>query len=378
MSSPSPSLSDLQIVSGKAPADEMTISIVQGTELSPVDRKAWTEMQEGNPDLKNPFFRLEFIEALARVRPTVKIAILKRGFTPIAYWPYQENTPGIATPVGEKIGCMHGVICRKGAEIDGGALARLCGLNAWRFDHLLGSQGIFTPYYYDQQESPYMDLSEGFEAYCAERKAKGHSNRVLSELGRKCRRMEREIGPLRFELASRDPANLELLVKWKKRQMKETGRRDLFIQSPWVLPLVENTIKMENIAFSGLMSVLYLKEEPIAIHYGFRSFDYLHGIFFAFNREYSRYSPGMALVLQLVKQAHGCGINRIDMGKADERYKQMWKSDATPISVGAFESRLWPTVMGRPLYKAKRAVSRSWIGEPIKRVVAQLQRVSDA
>ena len=160
--------------------------------------------------------------------------------------------------------------------------------------------------------------------------------------------------------------------------MKETGRRDLFIQSPWVLPLVENTIKMENIAFSGLMSVLYLKEEPIAIHYGFRSFDYLHGIFFAFNREYSRYSPGMALVLQLVKQAHGCGINRIDMGKGDERYKQMWKSDATPISVGAFESRLWPTVMGRPLYKAKRAVSRSWIGEPIKRVVAQLQRVSDA
>lgn len=369
---------DLQLISSKLTSHEISISIVAGTELSPPDRKGWMQIQEENSKLQNPFFRLEFTEALAHVRPSVKVAILKRGFTPIAYWPYQENIPGIATPVGEKIGCMHGVICREGAEIDGGVLARLCGLKAWRFDHLLTSQQIFTPYIYEKQESSYMDLSEGFEAYCANRKKKGHSNRALAELGRKCRRMEREIGPLRLEMDCKDPAALELLVKWKTRQMRMTGRRDLFVQSPWVIPLVENTLRMDGDDFRGMMSVLYLKEEPIAIHYGLRSFDHLHGIFFAFNRKYSHHSPGMALVLQLVKQAHDHGINRIDMGKGEERYKQMWKSGGTLVSVGAWESKMFPKALGRPAHKVKRAISRSWIGEPLKRTVGQFQRFSDS
>tara|TARA_R110002096_G_scaffold42893_30_gene115424 strand:- start:4222 stop:5367 length:1146 start_codon:yes stop_codon:yes gene_type:complete len=342
------------------------VSVVSADSLSSRERECWASIRAANPDLSSPFFAFEYIEGVARFCDGIKVAILYRDGDAFAFWPFHEIKPGVAGPVGGKIGCMQGVICSRDTQLDGMMLASSCGLHTWKFDHLLASQETFSPFLFDTLESRYMDLSRGFDAYRKERAEAGHSNKAIRNGLASGRKLGREVGEIRFDPDCKDPAMLRQLIGWKQRQMRDTGIGDLFARCPWIEPFVESTLSSDGDSFRGVLSVLYSDDIPIAAQFGFFSEGALHGIFLSFDRKFHRYSPGMVLLLEMAKHAQESGIKRIDLGKGGEPFKKRLMSTSTVVGVGALESRPINAFLRSSGFALKKGVISAGIDRPIR------------
>jgi hypothetical protein len=99
-------------------------------------------------------------------------------------------------------------------------------LVAWDFDHLLASQSSFEVFHDDLETSPQLDLSASYETYARER----HAARAEQI---KARRIERDLGPLRFVTHAADQVLLQKTLAWKSRQYLDNEKADLFALS-WI------------------------------------------------------------------------------------------------------------------------------------------------
>ena len=70
------------------------------------------------------------------------------------------------------------------------------------------------------------------------------------------RRMEREVGPLRFEVHSCDSQMLKQVLAWKSQQYRRSGWKDLFA-TRWGRALVERIHQVQSPSFAGMLSLLF-------------------------------------------------------------------------------------------------------------------------
>jgi CelD/BcsL family acetyltransferase involved in cellulose biosynthesis len=305
---------------------------VAARELAPEDVTAWTALQETDPLLASPYFRPEFTIAVASVRDDVWVAVIERGGEPVGFFSYQNDGMRIGRPVGGPLSDYQGIIAKRDLAWDAAQLIRECGLREWKFDHLLAAQEPFRRFHQVATQSPVIDLSKGYEAYVEDRRRAG-SERIVKVL-RQRRKLEREVGPLRFELHSTDHAVLATLMRWKSRQYQELGTVDAF-DIPWVVKVVEKIHSMQGESFAGVLSVLYAGHQPIAAHMGMRSKTVWHYWFPAYDPAFGKSSPGNILLLEMAERASSLGISSIDLGKGAELYKQSLMNRAIPIAQGA-------------------------------------------
>ena len=102
----------------------LTLRCVKVAVLGEADWRLWCELQRTEPLLESPYFRPEFVRAVATVRTDVEIAVLKRDGTTVGFFPFQRGTLHIGRPVGGKLSDYHGVIARPDLEFDAGWLVR--------------------------------------------------------------------------------------------------------------------------------------------------------------------------------------------------------------------------------------------------------------
>ena len=163
-------------------------------------------------------------------------------------------------------------------------LIRGCGLKAWTFDHLIASQSPFHSHHYMLDESPYMDLSRGFDAYHAELRKRG--SRSVQQIQRKMRKIEREQAPLRFDPHTADKRVMSALFSWKSQQC-----RDCKVTDPFAIPgtkeFVEKSLTEGTEAFSTMLSASYVGDQLAAVHFGLRSHGVLHCLFQAYAPDFS-------------------------------------------------------------------------------------------
>src|ERR1700693_1077442 len=307
------------------------VRVIPARALTPEDMVAWTALQEANPSLASPFFRPEFTTTVASVRDDVWVAVIERSRVAVGFFSYQRGWMGIGRPVGGPLSDYQGIIVEKDFVWDAAQLVRDCGLRQWNFDHLLAVQEPFRSFHHVATHSPVIDLSKGYKAHVEDRRCAG-SEQIIVAL-RKRRKMEREIGPLRFEFHSTDRAMLATLMRWKASQLQELGAVDAF-RVPWVVKVVEKIHSTQGESFAGVLSVLYGADKPIAAHMGMRSRTVWHWWFPAYDQTFAKYSPGILLLLDMAKHASSLGISTIDMGKGTEPYKQRLMNGAIPIAEG--------------------------------------------
>ena len=85
----------------------------------------------------------------------------------------------------------------------------------------------------------------------------------------------------------------------------------------------------------GTLSVLHVGERIAAVHLGLRSEQSLSCWFPAYDPSLARYSPGLVLMLGMARAAADAGLQHLDLGKGDERYKQSLKTGDLTIGEGA-------------------------------------------
>ncbi|MFI6598201.1 GNAT family N-acetyltransferase [Nonomuraea sp. NPDC050536] len=309
----------------------MNITVVRPGELGDSERSRWRELQKADPSLDNPFLSVEFALAMDRLRDYVRVAVIQDANRIVGFFPYERHSFGIGKPLGGFLTTCHGLISIPDLKIDAKALLRACKLSVFDFDHLVAGQPTFAQYETDVRPAPVMDFTSGFEAWIDQVKANSPKN--LKTVRYKERKLGREQGDLRFAWASADKKVLDTLLTWKSDQYRRTGRVDRFAQ-PWIVQLIEEMHGLSTPDFSGVLTMLYAGDVPVAGHFGLRTATTLVGWFPAYDTEYARYSPGIVHHLQMAEAAAGAGLHMVDMGKGGKEYKDWLKSGVLYVAEG--------------------------------------------
>lgn len=309
----------------------MRVSIVRPGELGPDDIANWRAMQSSTPSLASPFLSPEFTIAVGEFRPSARVAVLGEGSDVVGFFPFERGRFGAGLPIASGLTDCQGVIHAPGVQWDARDLVRACQLPTWRFDHLEASQQAFERYRTGVSRSPIIDLSNGFDAYYEKLAAQGPQ--FCKNIARKARKLEREAGELRFVADSDDASAFRSLLAWKSAQYRRTGQFDIFAWS-WVTDLIEALFGTRRGDFSGLLSVLYAADVPIAAHFGLRGGDILAHWFPAYDVEFSRYSAGLLMHLRMAEFTPTAGVRVIDLGTGVQRYKDELKNGDLFVGVG--------------------------------------------
>ena len=313
----------------------VTATVIRPAELGPAEIASWHAMQAGDPALANPFLSPEFAFAVGRLRPSARVAVLNDGPDTTGFFPFERRSFGLVVPIAAGLTDCQGLVHGPGAHWDVRELLRACGIASWQFDHLVAGQP-FEQLRTVLAPSPVVDLTAGYDAYHADLRRR--SPEFASSTGRKARKLAREVGELRLVEASGDVAELRTLMAWKSDQYRRTGRPDRFSQ-PWTVDLVESLLATRTDALTGVLSVLYAGDSPVAAHFGLRAGELMTYWFPAYDPAFSRYSPGLTLALRLAQQLAADGVNRIDLGKGKMRYKDTMKTGELLVAEGTIAQR---------------------------------------
>jgi CelD/BcsL family acetyltransferase involved in cellulose biosynthesis len=309
----------------------MKITVVHPSELGQSELARWRSIQRATPTLANPFLSPEFTVAVGRLRSRARVAVLFDGPEIVGFFPFERRGLGYGVPIGAWHSDCQGLVHLAGLDWDPQELLRACGLAVWEFDHLVDGQKPFEPYQTARYPSPIMDLSAGFDPFLAQLRT-GRRTRFRSVL-REQRKLAREVGEVRFVFDSRDVEALRTVMAWKSAQYLRNGWADRFAR-PWLVELLEQLLDTRTEGFSGVLSMLYAGDEPVAGHFGLRSDRVMVSWFPAYDTRFRRYSPGLNMHLRLAEGAAAAAVQHLDMGPGGEGYKQRLRSRDLIVAQG--------------------------------------------
>lgn len=332
----------------------MNYSCFKVEELSTSHWAAWTQLVDSESTLDSPFFRPEFSRHVAAVRSDVSVGVLEDGGMPVGFFPFQRRGRSVQPVVGRLSEC-HGIIAAPATKWNPVKLLAACGIQALHFDHLPEAQVEFRRHAWGDTPSPYLDLSRGYEAYRAALKASGSS---FADAERKGRKLGREVGPLRFVWHDESPTTLNQLIEWKSAQHRGTSMLEIF-RHQWLCDLLGNLQRSQAADFSAPVSALYAGERLVAVHLGLVTRTMLHWWFPTYATEFEKYSPGLTLLLNVAEQAAARGLQRIELGPGESRYKDNFKSGDRPVFEGMVSRNQLTLVARSAWYHTKRYIRES-------------------
>jgi CelD/BcsL family acetyltransferase involved in cellulose biosynthesis len=308
------------------------IRVLKPDELGEEEAEVWRELRAKSGAPANPFMEPEFTLAVGRVRPAARVAVLWEDGEPAGFFPYEQGPLGHGRAIGLGVSDSQGAVLRPGLTIATRELLRACALSAWEFDNLEAGQGVFQPDAAEEFASPVIDVGAGYAAY--EEVLRAQSPKFLKTTLAKERKLGRQVGEVRFVFDERDPAALRTLMEWKSAQYRRTGRRDRFARE-WISTLVRLLHETRTPGCSGVLSVLYAADRPVAAHFGLRSSTVLSCWFPAYEPEFAKYSPGLILHLRMAESAAAEGIGMLDLGRGAAEYKDALKTGELRVYEGS-------------------------------------------
>ncbi|MFF4188015.1 GNAT family N-acetyltransferase [Streptomyces sp. NPDC001691] len=306
--------------------------VVRPGDLSAGELEVWRELRAKSQAPENPFLEPEFTLAVGRVRSSSRVAVVHDDGEPVAFFPYERGRVGRGRAIGFGVSDCQGIVARPELALGRDELMRACGLSSWEFDNLEAGQVLFAADAAAEYASYVIDVGAGYAAY--ETILRRRSPKFFKTTTAKERRLGRQAGEVRFVFDERDPAALARLMEWKSAQYRRTGRRDRFAQE-WISTLVQQLAHTRAPGCSGVLSVLYAGDEPVAAHFGLRSRTVLACWFPAYDPEFAKYSPGLVLHLRMAEAAAAEGIGMLDLGRGAAEYKDALKTGEIPVYEGA-------------------------------------------
>jgi CelD/BcsL family acetyltransferase involved in cellulose biosynthesis len=316
----------------------LRIRLVRPGELTGAD---WNHLLASPLNLDSPFLGPGFAAAVDLSRGGVHVAVVERG-SDRAFFAFQRHALGVGAPLGAYgiaphrsplgISDHHGIVTSDLDMIDLGALLPACGLRCWSFDHLTVRADCFAPFRDGVRSSPLITIPPGGIVEWTDRQ-RASGSRLLTELARKRRRLEREIGDVRFAIHSDDPRDLDRLVAMKRSQYRRTDSPDR-LRPGWVSRLLRTLQQTQTPEFAGRLSVLRVGDRIAAMHLGLRSTTTWHWWIPAYDPAFARHSPGQLLLWEMVRVSESEGIACIDLGAGDARYKDRFADDRTWLASG--------------------------------------------
>ncbi|MCA9134082.1 MAG: GNAT family N-acetyltransferase [Planctomycetales bacterium] len=349
-----------------APAGPLTFETLTAAEIEDPLRADWSAMRSQTAAYRPPFFSHQFVEAVARFVPEVRVVVARRGSQTLAILPYQRHGSRAARPVGLGINDAHGLLTNADAEWQMAEFLQRSALTSFAFHAApLALPGIAN-YELGRTRSFLADLTVdplGYENYLRKTSA------TIDRQGQKTRRLIKEMGPLRFEFDCRAPEMLQRLLQLKSDQYARTYTFDIF-SVRWIQQLLFQLHRQTSAAVRGVLSVLFAGQTPVALHFGLLEADLLHYWFPVFDPRYAYASPGTQLFLEVSRSAQERGIRAIDLGYGEQAYKHKLTNVVSEMSFGLISDN----PLRRLAYRSKLQLRERLRGLPIKSMVKPLTR----
>ncbi len=340
----------------------MQIDVKRPLDLDDGELEAWRAIQAADPDLASPYLAPEWVLALARSGgPDARqgrVAVLREDGAPVGFFAARAG-PFTALPMGAPLCDYQAMVAAPGTGIAARALARALGVQRIDLINMLADQPTFAPFLRGEGESHLIRLADGIEAYAAERKAAGSG--ILGDTAKKLRKLEREIGPVRFTPASASAEDWAQAMAWKRAQYRTTRQTDIFA-TPWVSAFLQRLRDEADDRFGARLYTLHAGDRLVATHIALHNGPVLHAWFIAHDEETSRYSPGVILMVEMLRWAAGRGLREFDLGPGAYRFKTSLANGSRAVGHG-FVGRASAAAAGRwAQYGVRRAAEALPLG----------------
>jgi CelD/BcsL family acetyltransferase involved in cellulose biosynthesis len=113
----------------------------------------------------------------------------------------------------------------------------------------------------------------------------------------------------------------------------------------------------------------------VAATVGVRSQCVLQGWITAFDRRFSKFSPGLILLTELAQAAEQLGIRRIDMGKGPEPFKRSFQSGSMELAEGSVDLHVMAGVLKQNWLRTREWVKTTSLATPARRLVDRVRTV---
>lgn len=340
--------------------------LLRWRDMAPGDRAAWAAFRAADRALRSPYFALGWLDAVDAARGDLVVLRGSRNGRPIAFLPVHARAYGLE-PAGGPLCDWHGFVAAPDADFSAREALGSRFTN-YRFSAAPASDRALTPFTRRRDVSPLIDLSDGFAAYLSPKR--GAAPRAVRSWRRGLRKLDQAGKPWRFVLDDPDPEVLGALLRMKSAQLRRTGKTDV-LSYRWARRLIECLMDLEDDAFRGMLSSLWIGDRLAAAHLGIRSGPVLHYWAPAHEREFSAYSPGMILMGQLAEHGAADGIAEIDLGPGLYRHKRDLANGAAPLIAGVVHGR---SLSGRASAVAHGALRR-WERLPLGALTEAPRRI---
>jgi len=293
------------------------------SELARDDRDAWSALLAESEVFQNPFLTPAFASAVAAVRDGVEVALLKQAGELVGV---QRTHRREGLPVGSALSGRQALISRPGLSICSREILAACNLATLEFHQLHDPHGHFQDDVWEQRDSEYADLSGGFSRYLSQQSAKTGR---FSKLENRRRKLEREVGPLRFEFHTDDLRVLQQLILWKSQQYQRTNGADPFAYD-WVGDLTRWFLTHPSEEVKPTLSALYAGEELVSVAYDLGHGPNTEAWFTAFNPRFAVYGPGLILLYEKLKASADEGRTTYFFGPGNDGYKKWFRTGSVP------------------------------------------------
>ena len=308
------------------------VEIVRPGKLSPLERQTWAAFQAAQPAFYSPLLSPEFAEAVGRVREDAAVAVFRRDGRITGFLAHHRRPGGFARPIGAVWSDYQAFIGEPGAAADGAQALRAAGVAIYRFNGLLDPEGVFAAAGGSAHDAYGMAVRTSGEDYWESRRAL--SPKRFKNLRRLESKLEREVGPVALIPNDRAREHFELMVGWKRDQLRRTGCHDV-LGADWSGALMRQLFARQEDPLQGLMLTLTVAGRPIAAHFGVRQGAAFHPWIAAFDPEFAAYSPGWMFMSHAVRAMPGLGLARYDLSAGHEHYKLPLASERVALLDGA-------------------------------------------
>jgi hypothetical protein len=146
--------------------------------------------------------------------------------------------------------------------------------------------------------------------------------RIVAESRRRAKHLERDLGPLRYDLANRRTEAFDACIAWKSEQFRASGLPD-----PFVNPREERLLRALVDDGIAVVSSLHAGDRLIAAHIGLDACGALHWWLPTYDRSLSNRAPGRLLLHWVLRQCYVRGDASFDFLRGDGAYKWVYATD---------------------------------------------------
>lgn len=307
-----------------------SLEILSLGDLTDVDRQLWSNFQAADANLASPYFSIRYAEAVDAARPGVKVLKFYQEERPAAYWPFRRGPLGTARPLAGTMDDLHGIIAHPSVSLDlqDRSLRRFLG--GYAFTSVPSDQRRHGLHGQMGDGNQVIDLSNGYAAWIEDR------SQVSSNFRREYRKVEKLLAQGQVEVRHDviDSKRFDRLIELKREAYARAGHYDIF-ELEWPKTLLRNLFATGDDNARGILSTLSIGEDVAAICYCMRSNTALHYWFPAYEAQFAKQKPGLALLFSLSKWASIEGMNELHLGLGDAQYKRQLASWMMPVRAGA-------------------------------------------